>query len=52
LFALTEPAFIQLSSEWLPRTTEFLVQISDSIGDLSPVVIGRNLALALAVIVV
>ena len=52
LFALTEPAFIQLSSEWLPRAAEFLVQISDSIGDLSPIVIGRNLALALAVVVV
>ncbi|MGD8552830.1 MAG: GtrA family protein [Anaerolineales bacterium] len=52
LFALTEPVFIRLSTDWIPRVSEILVQFSDSIQSLSPVVMGRNLALALAVVVV
>lgn len=52
LFALTEPVFIRLSTDWIPRVSEVLVQFSDSIQSLSPVVMGRNLALALAVVVV
>jgi putative flippase GtrA len=52
LFAWTEPKFIELSSTWLPRAVQSLSALSNFIGQLSPVVLGRNLALALAVIVV
>jgi putative flippase GtrA len=52
LFAFTEPALIRLSSEWIPRAGEILTRLPDPIEALSPVVIGRNLALALAVVVV
>lgn len=52
LFAFTEPALIRLTSEWIPRAGEIFMRLPDAIEALSPVVIGRNLALALAVVVV
>ena len=52
LFAWTEPKFIELSNTWLPRATQSLNLVSNYLDQLSPVVLGRNLALALAVIVV
>jgi putative flippase GtrA len=50
LFALSEPLFIRLARDWLASLVE---NVSTGIFELlSPIVLGRNLALALAVIVV
>jgi putative flippase GtrA len=52
LFALTEPVFIRLTGLWLLRAAETLSSIPAFLEEFSPIVLGRNLALALAVIVV
>ncbi len=52
LFALSEPIFIRLAREWLPSLIEHVRIISGVFQQLSPIVLGRNLALALAVVVV
>lgn len=52
LFAWTEPVFIRLTGLWLLRAAETLSSIPTFLEEFSPIVLGRNLALALAVIVV
>jgi putative flippase GtrA len=52
LFALTEPVFIRLAGLWLLKSVETVSSIPAYVEELSPIVLGRNLALALAVIVV
>jgi putative flippase GtrA len=52
LYALTESAFIRFASNWLPQLRDPVSLLSNYLEMLSPVVMGRNLALALAVIVV
>lgn len=52
LFAWTEPLFIRMSHAWLPRLEQVAQTLYNILGGLSAVVLGRNLALALAVVVV
>lgn len=52
VFAFTEAGFIRLAENWLPSLQGSLGALSLTLSELTPLVIGRNLALALAVIVV
>ncbi|MDF1499496.1 MAG: GtrA family protein [Anaerolineales bacterium] len=52
LYALSEATFIRLASGWLPQIQETFDIFSRVLDQIPAVVVGRNLALALAVIVV
>jgi putative flippase GtrA len=52
LYALTEATFIRLAADWMPTLRSSMSALSTYLEEFSPVVMGRNVALALAVIVV
>lgn len=52
LYALTEAPLIELVDLWLPSIVDSVGALTTVLKSFSPVVMGRNLALALAVVVV